>query len=161
LRSSSNARFAYLLQNEIAPSYSSYRWRPNTCPPGENQEGSFFGFKADRFELEDRVRAFLYFDYPQNAPSGEKRGEGGDPEPEPSKLKKQFTSLFDESEKHFPEYLGRLMDYCIGRQFAITDSGRMGLVPKETKEGGVVVLLGNERWCFVLRPDRGQDIREE
>jgi hypothetical protein len=49
-----------------------------------------------------------------------------------------------------------MVDYSIGRKFAITESGWMGLVPKKTEKGDVVTLLGRERWCFVLRPDGGK-----
>jgi len=153
---SSHVRLAYLLTNEIEPSYSSYRRRPSARPKPNTLSSLFSVLKPAQIELEDRIREYLNSEYARGKTSGEKQGEGDDSEPEPRKLQKQFTSLFEESEKYFPPLYGSMVDYSIGRKFAITESGWMGLVPKKTKKGDVVTLLGRERWCFVLRPDGGK-----
>ena len=43
------------------------------------------------------------------------------------------------------------VDYTIGRKFAITDSGHMGLVPAGAEEGDLVVFIERENLFFTLR----------
>lgn len=63
--------------------------------------------------------------------------------------------LFDESKDYLPDYYHLMVDYAIGRRFAISRSGWMGLVPEKAEIGDAVVVLRdavNER-RFILRTD--------
>jgi hypothetical protein len=45
----------------------------------------------------------------------------------------------------------RIFETCEGRRFIVTDSGRIGLAPAETKEGDIVFALAGATVPFVLR----------
>ena len=63
--------------------------------------------------------------------------------------------------KRRKRYHRQLMTACLWRRFFITQNGHVGLGPRATKEGDVVVVLRNGPWPFVLRPlDDGQDERK-
>jgi hypothetical protein len=70
---------------------------------------------------------------------------------------KRPLSMFD-SEDAGPlfGYSGQV-DYTIGRKFAITNSGHMGLVPGAAQEGDVVIWIESEKLCLLLRPMDFQD----
>lgn len=70
------------------------------------------------------------------------------------------NTMFDEDQQQ-PTYYYSSVDYSIGRKFAVTASGLMGLVHMLTKVGDLVTLLGRERSCFVLRPEEGKEWMEE
>jgi hypothetical protein len=64
---------------------------------------------------------------------------------------KRSLSMFDSKEAGpLFGYSGHV-DYTIGRKFAITDSGHMGLVPGAAQEGDVVIWIESEKLCLLLR----------
>ncbi|KAF2759066.1 hypothetical protein EJ05DRAFT_331593 [Pseudovirgaria hyperparasitica] len=49
-------------------------------------------------------------------------------------------------------YFTRLVTACLWRRFIATKDGHLGLAPRATREGDVLVALRNGMWPFVLRP---------
>jgi Heterokaryon incompatibility protein (HET) len=64
---------------------------------------------------------------------------------------KRQVSMFDSKEPGPLSGYSEYVDYTIGRKFAISDSGHIGLVPGATQEGDVVVWMKSEKLCLLLR----------
>jgi Heterokaryon incompatibility protein (HET) len=126
MQSSANAKFAHLVRTEIAPSFAKYRWRASRTNTGK--------------ETKDGIEVPL---------REEKEGKG-EQATEWERERNRVISMLDNYAGPLTGYID-YVDYTIGRKFAITDSGHMGLVPAGAKEGDLVVFIEQENLFFTLR----------
>ncbi|KAM5347273.1 hypothetical protein ACJ41O_010278 [Fusarium nematophilum] len=135
MQCSSNSKLAHLVKTDVSPSFSKYQWL--------NEEAR--DLKPDAQQNS------------QDASQEQTTETCTEPTGEPSKTSEQTKQhgetdlfMFGGSVSPLVGYAD-YVDYTLGRKFAITDSGQMGLVPEGSKEGDVIIWVDSERICLVLR----------
>jgi hypothetical protein len=136
LQRSGNSIFAHLVRVEILPSFETYRWHFKTrLDGGEEYFSAFRGVQRQE---------------PNPGQELESKTDGT------STRKKRGLDLLADLDKGPFAGFADLVDYTIGRKFAILHTGFLGLVPGEAEVGDTAVWLENENMVVLVRKDQNE-----
>jgi len=141
LQFSGNSLFAHLVRTDILPSFSEYRWKLDREIAGSGEEKTTVR-KGWVPPADNKAKRPLL----EVGPEGSVRSLPVDRE-----RALRALDMFGNQEGGALAGFVDLVDYHIGRCFAILESGFMGLVPEEAKVGDRIVWLENENMYLVLR----------
>ncbi|GAB1316385.1 hypothetical protein MFIFM68171_06595 [Madurella fahalii] len=159
MQCSPNFRVAQLILTDIAPSFASYSFESGTSEKRVGKTGKKVekktGAGKEAQNKEENERKNIEENEEQKKDEG-KEGKKDERREEKKELRattpsNSIFSVSTDSINPLHLYTG-VADYTLDRQFVVTESGDMGLVPNGTEIGDLLVAVRGWSRCFVLRP---------